>query len=287
MCNSANPIAVPNCTPSRSSPSLMESEYPRLRPLGDAAWLLQLGEALDPALIGRVRALTEQIQHLSAQRIPPWDHLQAVVPALSSLACCYDPLRTDPDLLAAHLLALARAPLPQPSSSAPARTWRLPISFHPNHAPDLAAAATALHCTPPQLCDTLLATPLEVYFLGFLPGFPYMGPLPPSLHLPRRSTPRLRVPSRSVAIAGPLCAIYPCQTPGGWHLIGRTPLPLWFPHRRPPALLAPGDRVIWAPLSVREYRALRAQLLDGRLDPFAYCDGPLPPTHPAPSDRRS
>jgi KipI family sensor histidine kinase inhibitor len=84
--------------------------------------------------------------------------------------------------------------------------------------------------------------------IGFAPGFPYLGPLPELLRLPRRSTPRTRVPAGSVAIAADMTGIYPAVLPGGWHLIGRTPLRLFDPHASPPSLLAPGDGVQFEPL---------------------------------------
>ena len=88
---------------------------------------------------------------------------------------------------------------------------------------------------------------LRVLFLGFSPGFGYLGPLPAALVVPRRATPRTRVPAGSVAIAGPHAAVYPVESPGGWHLLGRTAMQLWDPRRTPPATLRPGDRVRFVP----------------------------------------
>jgi inhibitor of KinA len=94
--------------------------------------------------------------------------------------------------------------------------------------------------------------------LGFLPGFPYMGDLPPELTLPRRADPRLRVPAGSISIATSLTAIYPYESPGGWHLIGATPIRMFDPERPEPALFAPGDRVSFYPIDAAEFAAIRA-----------------------------
>jgi KipI family sensor histidine kinase inhibitor len=93
--------------------------------------------------------------------------------------------------------------------------------------------------------------------LGFLPGFPYMGDLPEPLALPRRADPRLRVPAGSISIATSLTAIYPYESPGGWHLIGATPIRMFDPERSEPALFAPGDAVSFYPIGAGEFAAIR------------------------------
>jgi inhibitor of KinA len=103
----------------------------------------------------------------------------------------------------------------------------------------------------------------HVYMLGFLPGFPYMGDLPPQLALPRRADPRLRVPAGSVSIATTLTAIYPYESPGGWHLIGVTPIRLFDPARPRPALLAPGDIVRFEPIDLASFAEIRKAVGSG------------------------
>ena len=106
--------------------------------------------------------------------------------------------------------------------------------------------------------------------IGFLPGFPFMGDLPAPLRLPRRAQPRVRVPAGSVAIATGLTAIYPWESPGGWHLLGRCPVPLFDARRTSPSLLAAGDRVRFVPVSAEECRAIEAGLASAEIDP---CNG--------------
>ena len=121
-------------------------------------------------------------------------------------------------------------------------------------------ALTALHA----------AIEFTVYMLGFMPGFAFMGGLPPALVLPRRREPRVRVPAGSVAVAGPLCGIYPWESPGGWHLLGRCPVPLFDAAAERPVLLAPGDRVVFEPVSVDRLAELDQALRSGKLRADAF-----------------
>jgi KipI family sensor histidine kinase inhibitor len=99
--------------------------------------------------------------------------------------------------------------------------------------------------------------------MGFLPGFPYLGGLPPELELPRRESPRLKVPGGSIAIAMAMTCVYTLESPGGWHVLARTPVPLWEVNRDPPALLAAGDEVTFVPISLREYEDLSERAASG------------------------
>jgi KipI family sensor histidine kinase inhibitor len=112
------------------------------------------------------------------------------------------------------------------------------------------------------------AVTYHVYMLGFLPGQAYMGDVPAELALARRESPRLKIPAGSLAIASAMTCIFPMETPCGWHLIGRSPVALWEGGPRPRALLAPGDKVSFAPLSLREYERLLAKAADGTLKIF-------------------
>jgi len=113
--------------------------------------------------------------------------------------------------------------------------------------------------------QTLCQSAFRVYMIGFMPGFPYMGGLPASLHTPRLSSPRKCVPARSIAIAGEMCAVYPWQSPGGWNLLGQTPVDLFVAQDNPPALLASGDFVHWQAVDRREYAEIEQALACGDL----------------------
>ncbi|WP_226569189.1 5-oxoprolinase subunit PxpB [Mangrovibacter yixingensis] len=122
-----------------------------------------------------------------------------------------------------------------------------PVVYGGQQGPDL--DEVAMHCgmTPSQVVERHSSVEYVVYFMGFQPGFAYLGELPHELAIPRRAEPRLNVPAGTVGIGGEHTGIYPLETPGGWNLIGRTPLVLFDPHREPPALLMPGDRVRFIP----------------------------------------
>jgi KipI family sensor histidine kinase inhibitor len=132
--------------------------------------------------------------------------------------------------------------------------------------PDLVDVAHAGGLDPAAVIEAHAGVDYVVYMLGFLPGFPFMGDVPPALRLPRRSEPRVRVPAGSVAIATGLTAIYPWESPGGWHLLGRCPAPLFDPSLNPPALLAAGDRVRFMPVTIEAMAGIEADLRAGRLD---------------------
>ncbi len=151
-----------------------------------------------------------------------------------------------------------------PQESALATRWRIPVCFGGEWGPDLAQVAQATGRSEADVVDALCATELRVFLIGFLPGFPYLGELPAWLHLPRRTTPRTAVPANSLAIAGAQAAIYPWQSPGGWHLLGQTPVRLFDVHDAArPALLAPGDSVRFTTIDPHEFRRLSSAVAAG------------------------
>ena len=216
------------------------SPYPRIVPLGDSALLAVLGSGVQLELSRRVARLAAELRSLNAPG------LVGVVPAYAALAVHFDPDLADPDALAERLAQLATAELrreaPGPSDNGTCHV--IPVRYD---GPDIAAVADRLRLTPAEIVRRHSERTYRVLFLGFVPGFGYLGPLDPALALPRRAEPRRRVPAGSVAIAGEQTAVYPVETPGGWHLIGRTDAVLFDPDREVPNLLAPGDRVRFDP----------------------------------------
>lgn len=212
----------------------------RISPLGDAA-LLAEAEGDDQAAANRVA-----LGAAAAMEAGPPSGLTAVVPAIASLLVCFDPLATAHALVEARLRsALAGAAAAPPSG----RVIEVPVTYGGAGGPDLEETARSLGLDPAELVRLHSAAPLPVMMIGFAPGYPYIGPLPPALHLPRRATPRAAVPAGSVAIAAGLSGIYPARLPGGWHLIGHTELRLFDVTAEPPARLAPGDLVQFVPLA--------------------------------------
>lgn len=211
-----------------------------LAPLGEGALLLS-GEPVSPLVNRYALALAET---LLTQALPG---LHSAVPAVNSLLVTFDPLCLDGARLATHVQALLTDTAPAPAE--PTRVITLPVRYGGEAGPDLAAVAQSLGMRPAQIISQLEQIILRVLMIGFAPGFPYLGPLPPELHLPRRATPRTAVPAGSVAIAAGMAGIYPARLPGGWHLLGRTEQPMFEPGHDPPALLNPGDGVRLVPLA--------------------------------------
>lgn len=224
----------------------MSVTLPRVVPFGEAALLVEWAERPDLAVNARVHALAKALW------LAPPPGVQAVIPGYVSLLVEFDPLATDLVGLERLLVGAldARAPLPAREG---ARLRTIPTVYGGEYGPDLEAVAAQLHLSPGEVVAHHAGTEVTVYMLGFSPGYPYMGDLPIVLRLPRRKTPRERVAPGSVAIAGDQTSIYTRPTPGGWHILGRTPLVLFDVARQPPAYLAPGDRVRHVPISAHAW----------------------------------
>lgn len=256
---------------------------PRLLPLGDGAWTVEFGQAIDPALNARVMALADRVQAARAAD-PLLAPVLDLVPTFRSLTVHFDPWGADAEALGLRLLALAaettadRAATPHPG-----RRWRLPVCFDADFGPDLAALAEATGLAPAQVTALLTGTTLRVYMIGFLPGFPYLGGLPPALARPRLATPRQRVPARSVAVADTMCCVYPWDSPGGWHLLGRTPLPLFdAAHPDGAAWLAAGDLLRWQAVDRATHDRIAQDFAAGTLQRADFLD-PADETAAAPA----
>jgi KipI family sensor histidine kinase inhibitor len=224
-------------------------EY-KVLPAGDTALVVEFGESIDRRLSTRVLALA---QRLNAARL---NGIIETVPTFRSLMVHYDPLAVSAAALTERIGDLVRE---LETAGVAARQWRLPACYDPQVAPDLDEIASRAGLSPAQLVERHSTVTYHVYMLGFLPGCAYLGDLPGELSLPRRQTPRMRVPAGSVGIATTLSIIYPFETPSGWHIIGRSPAPLWKRRPCPGALLAPGDQVTFAPISLAEYEILQAK----------------------------
>lgn len=153
------------------------------------------------------------------------------------------------DQLRAELEASVRRATVEAPELAAGREHRIEVRYGGEDGPDLAAVARETGLSPERVVGLHAGAEYTVAFVGFAPGFPYLIGLPPELQVPRLESPRTRVPAGSVAIAGPFSAVYPCSTPGGWRLLGRTPAALFEPAAESPALLAPGDRVRFVDVS--------------------------------------
>lgn len=243
-----------------SAPADAGAASPRLTHLGDAALILSFGERIAPEIHTRVMD--------ARAALPALPGITGVVPGYSTLTVHFDPLRLPHARVTAALEAAAQAP---PRKSALAGRWSVPVCFDAEFGQDLESVAALTGRAPPAIAEALCALELDVYLIGFLPGFPYLGELPEWLRLPRKDTPRTAVPAGSVAIAGAQAAIYPWTSPGGWHLLGRTPLRLFdATHAERPAMFAPGDRLRFRAVGRAEFDQLAAAIEAGELAPDAF-----------------
>ena len=209
----------------------------RLAPLGDAALTITYAATLDPS--ARERTLRDAAA-IDRARLPG---VVEVVPGYVALTVHYDPLEVGfGDLRDRLLPVLARAATHRDRQAG--RSITIPVRYD---GPDLDWVAETAGLPRDEVIARHSGVEYEVGLLGFVPGFAYLGPLDPALVLPRRPSPRPRVPAGSVAIAGEQTGIYPAAVPGGWHLIGTTPVRLFDPGRSPPSYLAVGDRVRFVP----------------------------------------
>lgn len=218
---------------------------PEIRHMGDRGLLVELGTGIDPAVNRRV----QQLHQILAR-----ENLFGVVetvPAYSSLLVVYDPLRAAPDALERQIRGLCHfqdIDLPEQPPSA----IEIPVVYGGESGPDLDAVAAFHGRTREEIVRLHSGTVYRVYMIGFTPGFPYMGELPQALDTPRRETPRTRIPKGSVAIAQRQTGIYPVVSPGGWQIIGRTPVALFDPRQDEPSLLGMGDEVRFRPITAEE-----------------------------------
>ncbi len=233
---------------------------PRLLAVGDSAWTVEFGSAIDPAINARVMGLHERVAQLRTSD-PLLASVTDLVPTFRSLTVHFDPWTGDAGALGQRLLDCARQGAAAPSRG---RQWLLPVCFDEDFAPDLVRVCELRQRTRAEVIDQLLGATFRVYMLGFQPGFPYMGGLPPALATPRLPSPRQKVPAQSVAIALDMCSVYPWESPGGWNLLGRTPVVLFDPAQTDqPAMLAAGDEVRWTAVDRASHDRLASEIAHG------------------------
>ena len=217
----------------------------RVRRAGDAALVLELPAQLDPAINARVVTARTRLLGICGDRI------RDAVVGYHTLTVYFDPSSVDPEWLETQLLAATNQGGVSPSIEG--ATVDIPVSYGGAQGPDLADVARAIGGTEQDVVNLHVSCVYRVFVVGFVPGFAYMGPVDPALALPRRSTPRTKVPPGSVAIAAGQTGIYPMETPGGWHIIGRTAVRPFDASRAEPVLFRPGDRVRFHTIPAAEY----------------------------------
>jgi KipI family sensor histidine kinase inhibitor len=220
-------------------------------PLAESGLLVEFANVIDFAIVDQVGALAAA---LDAARPPG---LLDVVPSYRTLLVSFDPAQTDGDTLTATILELTTDEAVRPAAAG--REVIFPVVYGGEFGPDLADVAAHTGLTPDDVCARHAAATYRVATMGFSPGFGFFVGMPPELTVPRRQSPRTRVPKGSVAIGGAQTGIYPDVLPGGWNIIGRTPLTMFDVNRAEPFLIQPGDTVRFAPVTREEYDKILAK----------------------------
>ncbi len=223
-------------------------EKTRFRTAGDRGLLVEYGEVIDPAVNNRVRSMA-----IVMEDKPPMG-VTEIIPTYRSLLIIYDPTMTHPAELQKMLkkleARLGDIKIPPP------RTVDIPVCYGGDFGPDIDTVAATNQLTVAEVIKLHCEPGYLIYMVGFTPGFPFLGGLSEKLHTPRLETPRTLVPEGSVGIANNQTGIYPVASPGGWQLIGRTPVKLFAPGRKNPFLYQAGDRIKFKPISAEEYTRL-------------------------------
>jgi inhibitor of KinA len=233
-----------------------------ITPLGDCAVLVRLVENFEADPESALETVLTAQQTLAAAKIPG---VVELAPAYTTLALFYDPIRAiEAGAPVEHVSSWLEQRIREVVSSAkrvsarsiPADTVEIPVCYASEFAFDLDEVARRAGLDVDGVVDLHSGTEYRVHCVGFTPGFPFLGGLSPKLATPRRETPRTEIPAGSVGIGGKQTGIYPVKSPGGWNIIGRTPLRLFDPQTNPPVLLRAGDRVRFRPISREEFDRL-------------------------------
>ena len=233
---------------------------PIVYPAGDSALVVEFGERIDAELNKRVLALDAGLAGLAI------DGIVEAVPTYRSLLVQFDPLVVSYDALKTRISDILQS-LSDTSgegSTEPAHCWHIPVRYGGAFGRDLEEVARSLSLTPREVIALHSGAEYRVYMIGFSPGYPYLGGLPPELTLPRRATPRSKVDACSVAIAGGQASIYSIEAPGGWHLLGRTPIKPFEPNRSPACLFQAGDHIRFFEISDKEWEDYQARQAHGQ-----------------------
>jgi len=228
----------------------------RIKPASDSALFVSFADVISPEAHRCVISLFNAIQRLRDPRI------RNLHPAYSSLLIDFDPLRLTHNELEKILAPFLIESDPPNLEAAP--QVEIPVCYEPEFAPDLAAVSEHSRLTEEQVIAMHSGGDYFVYFMGFSPGFAYLGGLPNQLHVPRLVTPRKHVHAGSVGLAGAQAGIYPNDSPGGWQLIGRTPRRMFDPRANPPSRLQPGDRVRFRRIDRDEFDCIHREQEQGR-----------------------
>lgn len=219
----------------------------RFSPLGDQAIVIEAGTEINEEAQQRVKAVSALLEASSL----PW--LVEIIPAFTTVTVFYNPLAALYGTVKEELEELVQQAAEE--LEAESRTVEIPVCYGGDFGPDLAFVAQHNGLTEEEVIRIHTSGTYSVSMIGFAPGFPFIGGMSEKIAAPRRDSPRLRIPERTVGIAGMQTGVYPIETPGGWQLIGRTPIRLFRPEQEIPSLLRAGDTIVFRQISQDEYEA--------------------------------
>ncbi|WP_173915549.1 5-oxoprolinase subunit PxpB [Halobacillus sp. Marseille-Q1614] len=221
-----------------------------ITPLGDQAVVVTLSETINDDAQKKVRFLTQTLE----ESAPEW--VVEYIPAFTTVTIFYNPLyfknSSFPYEQAKAYMEELLSTVTEKETEEP-RTIEIPVCYGGDFGPDLEFVAKHNGLSPEEVIDIHQSGEYIVYMIGFAPGFPFIGGMSEKIAAPRRESPRLTIPERSVGIAGNQTGVYPIETPGGWQLIGRTPVKLFTPEEETPSLLKAGDRIRFKVIEQEEY----------------------------------
>lgn len=227
-------------------------------PFGDRALSIRFGTTISEQVHAYIQTLITNLEHY------PFDWMIEAVPAFTMVTLTYDPFFIHSKVgTTGSPYAFVKAELESRlkeidwtrATEVEARTVHIPVCYGGEFGPDLDYVATVNHLSPEEVIRIHSERTYLVHMIGFAPGFPYLGGLSKKISTPRRESPRLAIPKGSVGIAGHQTGVYPLETPGGWQLIGRTPMNLFNPHSEFPSLLKSGDHVRFFPINDSQFRS--------------------------------
>ena len=225
-------------------------EEVRLLLCGDSAVTVAFPQKIDEAINRQIRRFCAKLEQAAVPGIVEY------VPTYCAVTVHYDPEVLSYGVLERELWNLLEDPSAAQDDDHAVKIVKIPVVYGGEYGPDLESLAKLHDMTPEQVIDIHSGKDYLIYMLGFTPGFPYLGGMDPRIATPRLKTPRTRIPAGSVGIAGEQTGVYPLDSPGGWQLIGRTPLALFDPKREEPFLLSAGDRVRFCPIPEERFEEI-------------------------------
>ncbi|SDF16001.1 5-oxoprolinase subunit PxpB [Sporomusa acidovorans] len=231
---------------------------------GEQGLVVEFGKGIDKTVNRKVHNLTKKLSNRANKAI------LEIVPTYRSLLVYFDPIimkRKDLIAQVETLLMSENCELPSAEKAEKAKIVHIPVCYQEKFAPDLEFVAEYNGISAEEVVRIHTSTPYLVYMLGFTPGFPYLGGMSPQIATPRLEKPRVKIPAGSVGIAGSQTGFYPIESPGGWRLIGRTPVKAFDPAAANPFLFAAGDYLQFEPISLKEYTDIRQQVDAGQYLP--------------------